>query len=115
MRHIVETDHDNGFSLVELLVVIVVLGILSIIAVFAIRGITDRSEASVCASDRKVLTHAMEARRAKVGSYTDESTLAAEGLLRSPSSLHDITLSVGDYVIVAVGSCAAIAVTTVLP
>ena len=107
-------ERDRGFSLVELLVVIVVLGILATVAVFAVRGVADRGETSACANDEKTVIHAMEARFADRGAYTDEATLASEGFLRNQSTLHDVTISGSNYDVVAVGSCAgAAAITTV--
>ena len=104
---------NRGFSLVELLVVIVVLGILTTVTVFAVRGITNRGEQSTCDGDHRIITQAMEAHFAERGSYSDEETLFSEGFLRRKSSLHDVTLSGGNYVVVPVGVCAVSAPSTV--
>jgi prepilin-type N-terminal cleavage/methylation domain-containing protein len=102
-----QPDQD-GFSLVELLVVIVVLGILATIAVFAVRGVTDRGNDSACKGDEHVLTDALESRNAKSGSYASELTLKQEGLIHAESTLHDITLgaNAASYTIVGIGDCA---------
>ena len=44
-------EKDQGFTLVELLIVIVILGILATIVVFAVRGITDKGQKSACKAD----------------------------------------------------------------
>ena len=40
-----QTSHNDGFTLVELLIVIVILGILSTVTVFAVSGLTDAANA----------------------------------------------------------------------
>lgn len=60
---------ERGFTLIELLIVIVILGILAGIVLFAVAGITDRGNAAACKSDRKTIEVAVEAYRAKNGSY----------------------------------------------
>ena len=39
-----EREAEQGFSLVELLIIIVILGILATVTVFAVRGLSDRGE-----------------------------------------------------------------------
>ncbi|MEO1059247.1 MAG: type II secretion system protein [Actinomycetota bacterium] len=51
---------DEGFTLVELLIVIVILGILATVTVFAVRGITDQGQESACEADLKTLQTATE-------------------------------------------------------
>ena len=48
-------EKDEGFTLVELLIVIVILGILATIVVFAVRGITDQGQKSCLQGDRQDL------------------------------------------------------------
>ena len=52
---------ESGFTLIELLIVIVILGILAAVVVFAVGGITNRGQASACASDQRNLQIAVEA------------------------------------------------------
>lgn len=52
---------DEGFTLVELLIVIVILGILATIVVFAVRGITDQGQENACKSTAKSYEVAIEA------------------------------------------------------
>ncbi len=95
-------DHsDRGFSLVEILVVIVVLGVLATIAVFAVRGVSDRGETSALAADHDVLETAEESYRALNGRYATEAELVSSGVLRSPSTLHDIVVNPdGTYAVI---------------
>ena len=48
-------EKDQGFTLVELLIVIVILGILATIVVFAVRGITDQGQTVGLQGDRQDL------------------------------------------------------------
>lgn len=54
------TPDDEGFSLIELLIVIVILGILSTVVVFSVRGVTDRGQDAACAQDARALATAVE-------------------------------------------------------
>ena len=96
---------DDGFTLVELLIVIVILGVLATVTVFAVRGITDQGTASATDADERTLESAQEAHMAKEGEYATEADLVAAGLLRGESTLHDIDLAVDgqSYQIVAQG------------
>ena len=85
--------NDEGFTLVELLVVIIILGVLATITVFAVRGITDQGEDSAQGADEHTLVTAEEAHQARFNSYATESDLVSAGLLTSKSSVHDITLA----------------------
>lgn len=97
---------DDGFTLVELLIVIVVLGVLATITVFAVRGITNQGQDSAVAADARTLAGAQEAHMAQHGSYATEAGLVAAGLLRDESTLHDVDLAAGgqSYEIVADGA-----------
>ena len=67
------TEKDEGFTLVELLIVIVILGILATIVVFAVRGITDQGQASSCKATAKTYEVAIEAYYALNGNDVDPS------------------------------------------
>jgi general secretion pathway protein G len=104
-------NQEEGFTLVELLVVIVILGILAAIVVLAVGGITDKGEKSAKDTDRQTLVAAEEAfyAKAKVDNptYATEAALVADKMLRSPGSeKHDICLNAGktDYEIVDQGA-----------
>jgi prepilin-type N-terminal cleavage/methylation domain-containing protein len=90
-------NQEEGFTLVELLVVIVILGILAAIVVLAVGGITDKGEKSAKDTDRQTLVAAEEAyyAKAKVDNpvYATETELVNDKMLRSPGSdKHDICL-----------------------
>jgi general secretion pathway protein G len=90
---VAESKQDKGFTLVELLIVIVILGILATVTVFAVTGITNKGKTSACNADLKVLQTAEEANNANTGSYADQATLKANGLLHSVSP--NFTVAVG--------------------
>jgi len=60
---------DEGFTLIELMIVIVILGVLAGIVVFAVGGITDRGTSAACKTDVSTVSTAVEAYYAKKGSY----------------------------------------------
>ncbi len=99
------TSPNEGFTLVELLIVIVILGILATVTVFAVRGITDKGQTSACAADKKTIESAVEAYFAQYSGATiavspaaapagatwttratPDDTLVSAGLLRSVST-----------------------------
>ncbi len=81
---------DGGFTLAELLVVIVVLGILATVTVFAVQGITTKSAETACATELDNLETAEETHFALGGSYADEATLLASGVIKTASSMYDV-------------------------
>jgi type II secretion system protein G len=77
---------DNGFTLIELLIVIVILGVLAAVVVLAVGAFDDRGEEAACKSDVKAVEVAVEAYRAKNGSYPSGLSVlvgSAENYLRS--------------------------------
>lgn len=108
--------HDSGFTLIELLIVIVILGILAVVVVASVAGITDRGEDATCQGDSRTLQNAAESYFAKHGGTTIaatgadgdryERTLAADGLLRTPSSLFDLDPD-GQVLVIASSRCTA--------
>jgi type II secretion system protein G len=60
---------ESGFTLIELLIVIVILGVLAAVVVLAVGAFNDRGEAAACKSDVKSVEVAVEAYRAKRGTY----------------------------------------------
>jgi prepilin-type N-terminal cleavage/methylation domain-containing protein len=80
-----EVEKDEGFTLVELLIVIVILGILATIVVFAVRGITDQGQTSACKATAKTYEVAIEAYYANYGNATNPTGggLVAAQLIRS--------------------------------
>lgn len=93
------TSRDDGFSLVELLLVILILGILSTVVLLSVGGITGRAEDSACLSDRRLLEAARDAyfAQSRIATITPsgsteryEHTLVEAGLLRQVSQYYDL-------------------------
>ena len=62
-------SEESGFTLIELMIVIVILGVLAGIVIFAVGGITDNGNVAACKSDVKTVDVAVEAFKAKNGSF----------------------------------------------
>ena len=91
-------EKDQGFTLVELLIVIVILGILATIVVFAVRGITDQGQQSSCKATAKTYEVAIEAYYANYGALSgnpDGPKLVERGLLRSYPAAGDVQVVAG--------------------
>ncbi len=85
--------NEEGFTLVELLVVIVILGILAAIVVFAVGGVKDKGQTASCATDASSLSAAEEAYFSQNNAYTaDQDLLVKGGFIHAPSALHTIVL-----------------------
>lgn len=90
---------DEGFTLVELLIVIVILGILATVVVFAVQGITDKGEENACAVGKRTIETAAEAYYAAYGTDAPNvDALVSSGLLREDSGEDSWVLSGGDVV-----------------
>ena len=68
-RAIERARQEEGFTLIELMIVIVILGVLAGIVVFAVGGITDRGTSAACKTDVSTIQTAVEAYYAKTGGY----------------------------------------------
>ena len=60
---------DEGFTLIEMLIVIIILGVLAAVVVFSVRGINDRGQNSACKASKTALNTGLEAFFAKTGDY----------------------------------------------
>ena len=78
---------EAGFTLIELLIVIVILGILAGIVVFAVGTATSDSKTSACKADKKTLTTALEAYKAKTGGYPASAQSSSSNALLVPDYL----------------------------
>jgi prepilin-type N-terminal cleavage/methylation domain-containing protein len=70
---------DEGFTLVELLIVIVILGVLAAVTVFAVRGITAEAEETTCDAEKRALETAVYAYFVRTDSTTIPPTAPADG------------------------------------
>jgi prepilin-type N-terminal cleavage/methylation domain-containing protein len=60
---------EQGFSLVELLIVIVILGILAGIVVFAVGNMTSNAKTTGCNAEKTTISDALESYKAQAGVY----------------------------------------------
>lgn len=108
-------ETESGFTLIELLIVIVILGILAAIVVFAVGTATTDSKKNACKADVKTVNVALEAYKAKNGSYptTPSTDLVASSnggpFLKTFPSSADYTIAVSggtaSGTLTAGGSC----------
>ena len=81
--------HDDGFTLIELMIVIVVLSIMSGAAIFAVSGIRGDSVKSACQSKWKSLKLSAEAVNTQMGAYPVASDVWSGGDNGTPVSTNN--------------------------
>ena len=64
MERIRRAQQEDGFTLIEVLVVISILGVLAGIVVFSVAGLSDRGQQSSCKTEKKTILTAIEAYKA---------------------------------------------------
>ena len=104
-----QRKQDDGFTLVELLVVIAILGILAGIVVFSVSGITDKGQASACATEKSVLATAQEAYFAKSTGYAaNPAALKTAGFLGTTPAWYTTAVSGSSYTVTVLASGTAV-------
>ena len=68
---------NDGFTLVEVLIVIVILGILATVTVFAVRGTTSQAATNACANEAKSMNSAYESYLAQESAQVVPATALA--------------------------------------
>jgi general secretion pathway protein G len=109
-NRLAEARTDDGFTLVELLIVIVILAVLSGIVVFAVSGISDKSVTAACKTDLKQVESATEAFYANAAPHAYPANVAAlvsGGLLREAPSSTDYAITTTGGVVSATHGGAA--------
>ncbi|WP_258723191.1 type IV pilin protein [Cellulomonas sp. NS3] len=89
--------HDDGFSLVELLVVIIILGILAAIAVPALVNQRNKAYDASLRSDLRTVATAMEIARTADGELAVTHTDVAREGVTSPGNVVEVVISGRDY------------------
>ena len=88
-------EDEGGFTLIELLIVIVILGVLAAVVVFSVSGITDRGDTAACKTNVTTARTAVEAYRAKNGTWPATLGDLKPDFLRSdPSAESDAKIKV---------------------
>lgn len=93
-------ESEEGFTLVELLIVIVILGVLAGIVVISVSGVSNNSVKAACKTDLGAINGASEAYYAQKGSAAaDLDALVSGGFLHGDSTISGSTKVTPDYTV----------------
>lgn len=84
---------QSGFTLIELLVVIAILAVLSGVVVFAVGGISNKSQESACAAEKRTIDTAVESFRAENGAYPTAIGDLVPGFLKTAPKADQHTIA----------------------
>jgi type IV pilus assembly protein PilA len=102
MRNRLGNREDEGFTLVELLVIIIIIGILAGIATTVFMSQRSKAQGATAISDLRNAATAEEAQLIEAGVYSASvATLQTNGLRRSPNTTLGIAVSTSGYCEVA--------------
>lgn len=90
-----QTTHNSGFTIVELLIVIVVIGILAAIVIVAYQGVTKRANDTAVRSDLASLAKKLDTDKTMIGSDTypvSEGELTSANI-KVTKSAYDTTIN----------------------
>jgi prepilin-type N-terminal cleavage/methylation domain-containing protein len=108
---------DQGFTLVELLIVVTILGILAAVVTTSLIGLTSTAKTNACSEELRTVQTAVDALMAKnnittvtaqAAATTDMTIVVAAGEAMSPSYIRQ-AVTKGAYTWTAAGAVAAVA------